>query len=114
MSSRRIFTDYDAPMALDLSVQVPVDEAASLHELLQRLAVDADTAQLHPFDGEAVVQSVIALTGASIPVLRLWLRARVAERKSYRVVYDGTEYVGYTADEVERLVEALKADTDGD
>jgi hypothetical protein len=99
-------------MSLSLSVQVPVDEAASLRELLRNLTVDADTVQLHPFDGETVVQSIIALTGASIPVLRLWLRARVAERKTFRVVYDGTEYAGYTADEVERLVEVLKSDAE--
>lgn len=99
-------------MPFGLSVQVPLDEAASLRELLRHLDVHADTSQLHPFDGETVIQSVVALTGASIPVLRLWLRARVAERKTFRVVYDGTEYVGYTVDEVERLVEALKADVD--
>jgi hypothetical protein len=98
-------------MALTVSVQVPTGDSESLTELLRTLGVQADIIQLHPFDGETAVQSVIALTSATIPALRIWLRARVDQRKTYRIVYDGTEYTGYTVDEVERLMKTLKAET---
>jgi shikimate kinase len=99
-------------MSPTMSLQVPVDEVESLEELLRTLQAPSETSRLHPFDGETVVQAVVTLSGAAIPILRIWLRARVEARKSYRLVYDGTEYEGYDVKEIERLVQVLKADVD--
>jgi hypothetical protein len=105
-----------ATVAVNISVQVPPEDRSALDDLLARLGLsaDAEITEVHPFDGETVVQSVVALTAVGTPALRAWLRARVDERKAFRVVYDGVEYTGYTSEEVEALVTALSADADGE
>jgi hypothetical protein len=97
-------------VAVNVSVQVPPEDRSALDDLLRSLDHSTEVTEVHPFDGETMVQSVLAVTAVSTPVIRAWLRARVDQRKTFRVVYDGVEYTGYTADEVEALVQALSAD----
>lgn len=97
-------------MALSISVQVPIDDSASLRELGQQLDQSVDVADLHPFDGETVSEAVFVVTAVGIPLIKAWLNAQVAMRKRFRVVHDGTEYEGYTPEEVEQLVRVLRAD----
>lgn len=49
-------------VSLSVSVQVPADDVAALEELRSELRSDTAVTQLHPFDGETVVQSVVVLT----------------------------------------------------
>ena len=99
---------------MNISVQVPPEDRSALEELQQSLGLSAEIIEVHPFDGETMAQSVVAVTLVATPLLRAWLRARVDQRKAFRVVYDGVEYSGYTAEEVEALVRTLSADADAE
>jgi signal transduction protein with GAF and PtsI domain len=102
-----------AGVALSISVQVPIDDSACLRELGEQLDQPAEVTDLHPFDGEVMSEAVFVVTAVGIPLIKAWLNTQVAKRQRFRVVHDGTEYEGYTREEVEQLVQALRADADG-
>jgi hypothetical protein len=97
-------------VAISISVQVPMGDGVSLRELGRELDQPVEVAELHPFDGETMSEAVFAVTAVGVPVIKAWLSAQVAKRQRFRVVHDGTEYEGYTPDEVEQLVRVLRAD----
>ena len=96
-------------MTLSVSVQVPIEDEASLHELTGRMECDErEQIRVHPFDGEMVTQVVVPLTLASIPVLKAWILGRADQRKSLKVAFRGYELTGYTPREVEIIIRALE------
>lgn len=88
-------------------VQVPGGDATDLDELAEHFTSPERTT-VEPFDGEAVVQAVLALTGVSIPALGAWLTARVQTRKNFKVVSDGVELSGYSVEEVRQILQVLE------
>ena len=55
-----------------------------------------------------MVQVSIVVTAGTVRVLRTWLLARAGRLKKTRVVWNGREFRGYTAQEVELLLRALE------
>lgn len=89
-------------------VRIPVADAEDLKTLSQRAGDDEEVEVIHPFDGATMAQLLLSVSPAIIPFFQAWLTSRVEARKEFRVVYDGNEITGYTAEEVERIVNALK------
>lgn len=96
-------------MEITIAVRVPEDDVEALRVLRMELGSEDEIVTAHPFDGETVVQLLVVLVGASYPYFRSWLKSRATSRKSYTVVHDGTELTGYTAGEVESILNRLES-----
>lgn len=92
-----------------IAVRVPEDELEVLGDLIKSLGGNSVPAVARPFDGETVVQATIVLSAALFPYFRMWSLNRVAARKTFSIVHNGTELRGFTAAEVERLLNVLSA-----
>lgn len=93
-------------------VQVPASERDELERLGQQVDED-DIQELHPFDGETVVQLVMGLSTASLPFLRAWMRERIEARKGFEIIHDGTALRGYTAREADHVLARLQGGLGG-
>lgn len=94
-------------MEIPIAVRVPEEDIEELRKLQKGVGSTDEIVVAHPFDGEAVVQLVILLSGAGYPFFRSWLTYRATARKSYSVVHNGTELTGYTASEVDSILKRL-------
>ncbi|MFE2375601.1 hypothetical protein [Streptomyces sp. NPDC059398] len=94
--------------------------ADELETLAQGVAAAGERTEQRPFDGEATLQILIALSAATFPYFRTWIRSRTEQRKVTKVVIDGLELSGYTEKEANRILDrvqsrlaALPESTDG-
>lgn len=95
-------------MGRELSVQVPPGDEATLAELAEQLGIDTDAViRTHPFDGQEMLHLLVPASAAALTVLRTWIKSHYARAAHYRITYRGTEIIGYSADEVERLIASL-------
>src|SRR5579863_6546983 len=61
---------YVVLMAVSCVIQVPIDDERDLRRLLKGIKTEGHIVRSRPFDGEAVVQAVIALSIAVYPYFR--------------------------------------------
>ena len=91
-----------------ISVQVPKSDRSELLTLAERLgSTELDASMTRPFDGEAMLQTLIPATLASIPILRVWIKSRTERAKNYRISCSGVEINGYSAEEACAILEKL-------
>jgi hypothetical protein len=84
-------------------VQVPSSDTADLSQLDET----ASLTETRPFDGESMVQILYVLGPGTLTTLITWIRARASSRKHFRIVVNGIEMNGYTANEAKRVVNQL-------
>lgn len=107
-------------MDLLIAVRLPESDRHDLETLLISGGWDSNSiATSRPFDGESVVQAIVALSATSYPFFRTWLTTRASTRKSFAFVHNGTELKGYTPSEAAKILEILdreqeRAQSDGD
>ena len=89
-------------------VEVSLEDAAALEELRSQLSENAPIVQSEALDGDTVVQALVAVSVASLPVIKAWLLARADHAKSTVVSWHGRRFVGYSAKDIGRIVEALE------
>ena len=94
--------------ALTAVVEVPLEDAAALSELHSQLSVSTPIVESEALDGETVLQALVAVTLASLPVLKAWLLARADRAKSTVVSWKGRRFVGYSAKDVAAIAKALE------
>lgn len=94
-------------------VAVPVDDQAELAELVSSVAGASETVESRPFDGVVLVQTLVPLTIASLPLLKAWIVNRFEHKKAQTVVLDGMRFEGMSANDVKTLLETLDQTTQG-
>jgi hypothetical protein len=94
-------------MPANLIVRLPADDAADLNDLVDRLGSDEEVELVQPFDGATEAQVLVALSTATLPFFRTWMKARLEARKGFVVMHDGNEYKGYTAEEVSQILHVV-------
>lgn len=98
--------------AVHVSIQVPESDASDLVRLASELGFpDTVPSSVHPFDGSVLVQIAVPFSLATAAVLRTWISARQAARKSMHIMADGIDLTGYTATEAIRLIESMTEDS---
>lgn len=93
-----------------LLIAVPTEDEAELTALSNALHDETTTLDSKPFDGATVIQLLVPVTAASIPVLTTWIKARFEHRKNQSISYKGMKFTGYSPDEVEQLMELLEGE----
>ncbi|NDZ77252.1 hypothetical protein G3I19_01655 [Streptomyces sp. SID10853] len=82
--------------------------ADELEVLAHGITTAGERTEQRPFDGEAALQMLIALSVATFPYFRTWIRSRADQRKETKVVVDGLELSGYTEKEVNRILDRVQ------
>ncbi len=92
-----------------LYAAVGVDPAhvGVLDALLAELDVSSDKVTARPFDGETVVQALVPLSLATLPLIRTWIRQHFETKRNYRITCEGIEVAGYSADEAYDILRTL-------
>ncbi len=90
-------------------VRTASDDAEGLRHLIDALGDTHQPTQTEGLLGETLVQCVLIVTPAVVSVLKTWLEAHA----SRHVIWDGTEFRGYSSREITALVEALTKQADG-
>jgi hypothetical protein len=94
---------------VELILEVPAADSSELDlpdpQVLPRTEPVSHASGL---DGAHVLQASIVVTAGTVRVLRTWLLARTERLQNTRVVWNGREFHGYTAQEVELLLRALE------
>lgn len=98
-------------MSVMVAVQVPVEEAADLDALSSQMSAGGNVTTVRPFDGAAMAQIIVPVTVASLAFLKVWLKARVDQRKNVKIVKDGVEYTGLNDEQVDRVLGIIEAET---
>jgi hypothetical protein len=98
-------------MPIDIAVSLPIDDPDA-HRDLAALATGttnaSQVAEQRPFDGQAALEAVVTLSPATYPFFRTWVRSRIDRRKQFKVISDGIEMTGYTADEAEQILKRIQ------
>ena len=100
-------------MVVLMSVQVPEVDEDDLASLARDLKAPASFGIVRPFDGQALLQTLLPLTIATIPIVTTWLKSRVERAKVYKIVVGGVEISGYSAHEAEAILTQLQAELEG-
>jgi hypothetical protein len=89
-------------------IQCPEADAADFDQLVDELVESGaispsdkpDVVRVHPFDGQVLLEMVLPITTAVLAVVRMWIRARYDQKKSYFVMKDGdiVTIAGYEPD----------------
>jgi hypothetical protein len=95
-------------MALSLSVQVPVTDREELQQLVESLAPGGRVVESRPFDGEAVVQTLLVLLPSTFPFFHTWIKSRSERAKNTYLSVDGMRLKGFTAGEVSRIAGEIR------
>jgi hypothetical protein len=94
---------------IELILELPAhDSAASDFPDEAALPRTGAVGRASGLDGQQVVQLGVLVSAMSLATLRTWLLARAERLKHTRVVWNGREFHGYTAREVELLIRALQ------
>lgn len=93
---------------MPMLVQVRMEEAADLDDLLEAVDGATPAGTAHPFDGETVAQVALLLSTATFPFFRTWAQSRIAARKGFKVVMDGIELSGYTSEEAVSVLKQIQ------
>ena len=92
-------------------VGMPTDLRADIDELNLLLGGGSLQFGVEPFDGDALIQLLVILTPSTSAVLIQWIRSKADRAKSCRLVRDGVEYTGYSAKEINDLLQSfIRAD----
>ena len=91
----------------NIIIAVDLTEMHALEELRSAVSGASDVVQAKPFDGVTTAQVLLPLTIAAVPVVKAWIGARSAHKKSQTVVLRGMRFEGYSAKEVAKLYEVL-------
>ena len=110
MSGRFLFKHYcyTSVMAISFIVQVPPADEEDLRQLLDGLKTETSVVHSRPFDGETVVQALVALPAALYPYFHTWIAKRTERSKSTYVSIDGMRFKGYTATDVVFIAKELE------
>jgi hypothetical protein len=94
---------------LELVLELPVANSneADLPDA-RELPRSGAVAYVSGFNGDHVLQATVIVTAGTVRLLRTWLLTRVERLKETRVVWNGREFRGYSAQEVELLVQSLE------
>lgn len=90
-------------------IAVPTEDASDLSELQKSLIQPGTAIESKPFDGITMLQVLVPLTAASIPVLTTWIKSRFELRRTQTVSFKGMKFTGYSPDEIEQLKKLLEA-----
>lgn len=101
-------------METAVTVGVPVADADDLSDVTPVFADPPVALEAHPFDGAVFAQVAGVVTSAGVPVLLAWIKARTEKRKHMSISAYGVEATGYTVEELQPVLEMLKADSDAD
>ncbi|WP_406140004.1 hypothetical protein [Streptomyces sp. NBC_01089] len=97
------------PIHIIVAISSQESQAADELETLARgITTAGERTEQRPFDGEATLQMLIALSVATFPYFRTWLRSRSDQRKVTKVVIDGLELSGYTEKEANRILDRVQ------
>lgn len=91
-------------------IAVPEAEALELARLQDTLPQNTTPIQSKPFDGVTMLQILVPVTVASIPIIKTWVKARFEHRKTQAISFKGMKFTGYSATEVKELIELLDSE----
>jgi hypothetical protein len=101
-------------MPIAMLVQVRLDDAADLSEIVETVDGAGPVGSAQPFDGEAVAQVLVLMNAAVFPFFKTWAQGRVAARKGFKVIVNGVELSGYAAEEVASILEHVQREIETD
>jgi hypothetical protein len=91
-----------------IAVEVRPEEVDAVAADFRHSISEVEVFGSRAFDGDAVVQIVLGLSAATVTVVRTWLMTRVDRGKSFSVVWRGRRLVGYSADDVVKIIDAIE------
>jgi hypothetical protein len=97
-------TDHSESIAIEVPLEEADEVAADFRHSMSEVEVFGSKA----FDGDAVAQIVLGLSAGTVTIVRTWLMARVARGRSFSVVWKGRHLIGYNADDVVKIIDAIE------
>lgn len=99
-------------MTQNALIAVPDNDAADLEALQQSLGLEQHALESKAFDGITMLQILVPVTIATIPVLKTWINARYKHRRSQTVSLKGVKFSGYSPNEIKDLLALLEPEID--
>ncbi|WP_146081670.1 hypothetical protein [Clavibacter michiganensis] len=91
-------------------ISVPAEDAKDLAHLQEMLSEPGQLIESKPFDGVLMLQILVPVTLASVPVLKLWIKSRFELRQTQSVSINGMNFTGYSPKEIEQIAKILEDD----
>jgi hypothetical protein len=98
----------NVPMStVSVVIQTPIADVDALNGLAVEFGSSRELLETRALDGGSVAAVVLPVTIASLSLLKAWMLARIDQKKSVKISWNGKTFQGYSAQEVSRITEAL-------
>jgi hypothetical protein len=94
--------------SIDVAISVPASDRHELEDLCLKLEMNEEPFETRALDGDTLCTVVLSIYTATLPIVAVWLRARVTEKKNSSVSYKGVSIHGYTAGDATQILNILE------